>query len=430
MACCEDKSVFSFFIVWSGQLISSIGSGMTAFVLGVYAFQQTHSATYFSAVILSAFVPSFFLTPLGGVLSDRYDRRMMMVLGDLGATLGLFFILFILHSGHHSVIFLYGGVAISSVFVAIQSPAYKASVTDLLDEAFYSKAGGLLQLAESAKYLISPILAGCFMSIMNITSILLLDIATYFVAVGAVFWIRKGHRSVISPRESHSMMADFLFGLRFVFSHKGVWGLLIITSGVTFLIGFLQTLLGPMLLCFADPKSLGLTLTLSATGMFWGSLLIGVLGKNTKMVTVLARSLALAGFFYAMMGIRANIPFLIAMGFCFFFALPFVNTSLEVLLRTHIENSLQGRVWGLVSSISQIGILVSFCTAGILADRIFNPLLLPNGLLASSVGALIGVGPGRGIGLMFVLCGTGVVLAAVIVSESSRIRVLEKTSSL
>jgi hypothetical protein len=109
----------------------------------------------------------------------------------------------------------------------------------------------------------------------------------------------------------------------------------------------------------------------------------------------------------------------------FFSALPFINTSLEVLIRKNVENKVQGRVWSIVSLISQLGMIIAFSIAGILADKIFNPMLEKDGLLASSVGKIIGTGQGRGIGFMFLLSGLLVGLVSIIIRKSKTIGALE-----
>jgi MFS family permease len=85
-----------FLLIWFGQFISMIGSGLTSFALGVYVYQQTHSASSYTLILLCVFLPPFLLKPFGGILADRYDRRLMMLIGDLGATLGLLFIFFMM----------------------------------------------------------------------------------------------------------------------------------------------------------------------------------------------------------------------------------------------------------------------------------------------------------------------------------------------
>lgn len=127
-----------------------IGSGLTMFSLGVYVYQQTHSVSSYTFILFCVFLPPFILRPFGGILADRHDRCLMMLIGDLGATLGLLFILFMMLSGHIQLWQIYLGIAISSTFSAFQEPAYKALVTDFIPKDQYAKASGLMQLTGSA----------------------------------------------------------------------------------------------------------------------------------------------------------------------------------------------------------------------------------------------------------------------------------------
>lgn len=422
----KGRSLGRFLVIWSGQFISSIGSGLTAFALGVYAFEKTQSATAYSMIILFAFLPSYLLKPIGGTLCDRFDRRLMMIIGDLGSASGLVFILLMMLAGYNAMWVIYLGVAVSSVFVALQNPAYKASVTDLLDEETYSKASGLMQLSEASRFLISPIIAGFLMQVMKIDKVLIIDIATFLIAVLAVFKVKGKIVKDEAETERGRFLQDFTSGFKYTFSRKGLVWLLSITSLITFAVGFLQALIGPMILAFSDPKTLGIIQTISATGMLASSFFIGVFSKTKKHVPVLSAALAFAGIFYALFGVFTTIVFIIGAGFLFFCSLPFINTSLEVLIRKNVENKIQGRVWSIVSLISQLGMIIAFAVAGVLADKIFNPLLQKDGPLASSVGKVIGTGPGRGIGLMFVLSGMLVVIVAVVIRKLKVIRELDK----
>jgi MFS family permease len=423
----KEQSFGRFLIIWSGQLISNIGSGLTAFSLGVYAYEKTKSATVYSFIILFAFLPSYLLKPVGGTLSDRLDRRLMMIIGDLGSSIGLVFILLMFYSSINDMWVIYLGVAASSIFVALQNPAYKASVTDLLDEDAYSKASGLMQLSESSRFLISPILAGILLSFMSIENILLFDICTFVFAVLAVFAVKRNIKTENSEREKGNFFSDFISGFKYTFSHKGLIWLLSVTSIITFAVGFLQALIGPMILAFADSKTLGIIQTVSASGMLVTSFLIGVFSKIKKQVRILSISLAFTGIFYALFGTSTNVVFIIAAGFLFFTTLPFVNTSLEVLIRKNTDNQIQGRVWSIVSLISQLGMIIAFALAGILADTFFNPMFEDGGLLASTVGRIIGTGGSRGIGFMFILSGTFVVGLSLIISKIKLIRALDES---
>lgn len=146
----------AFMIIWVAQLVARLGNGLTAFGLGVHVYRETGMATSVALVTMAAFLPALLLGPLGGVLADRFDRRLLMILGDSLSALGLVGMLVAFHTGTASVPVLCLCAAVSSVFGSVMDPAYPATVTDLLTPEQYARAGGLVQLASAAQYLISP----------------------------------------------------------------------------------------------------------------------------------------------------------------------------------------------------------------------------------------------------------------------------------
>ena len=423
----KSENLYSkFLLIWFGQFISMIGSGLTIFALGVFVYQQTHAVSSYTSILLCVFLPPFILRPFGGILADRHDRRLMMLIGDLGATLGLLFIFFMMLKGNIQLWQIYLGIAISSIFSAFQDPAYKASVTDLLSKAQYAKASGLVQLASSAQHLISPFLAGILLTIIDIKFIFMIDISTFLIASAIIIWIRKTLGITKTEKPKQNFIADFKEGITEFSKNKGVIWLVGIIMIVLFFVGLLQALFLPMLLSLTSPKIAGITQSVSASGMLIGSLFIGLFGSKNKHVKVLSISLFLAGLFFANLGLSTSIIFIIIVGFMFFAVLPFVNTSIEVLIRINIDNKKQGRVWSIISTVTYLGSVVAFVVAGFLADKVFNPLLEVNGKLAGTVGSIIGVGEGRGIGLMLIISGIAISFISISISRNKFIRNLER----
>jgi MFS family permease len=411
-----------FLLIWAGEFLSIIGTGLTMFALGVYVYQRTNSASSYVLILLCVFLPPFLLKPLGGVLADRYDRRLMMIMGDSGASLGLIFIFIMMMTGKIELWHIYLGIAMSSIFSAFQEPAYKALVTDMLTEGQYARASGLMQLASSAQYLISPFLAGILLSIMNVEHIFLLDISTLFIASGIVLWTRKtmGGKAV-EPSNQH-FMADLKEGVQAFSQSRGVVQLVLTIMLVLFFVGLLQSLLVPMLLNVTTPKFVGISQSLCASGMILGSLFIGIFGGKQRYVLMLTLSLFLAGLFFSGIGLSTEIVVVTAAGFLFFATLPFINTSIEVLIRKNIDNRKQGRVWSIISMITYLGSIIAFAVAGFLADHVFNPMLVADGLLAETVGRVIGVGAGRGIAFMFLISGGMISVIAVLIWHNATIK--------
>ena len=405
------KSLARFLLLWSGQLFSSLGTGMTAFALGVYVFSETLSAAGFSGVILALFLPSILLRPLGGVLADRFDRRILILLGDLGSAAGVVFILLSLRGDAPGIWQIYLGVSWNSTFGALQNPAYKASVGDILSEEQFSRAGGLLQLAAAAQHLLSPLAAGFLLATAGLEAVLLLDIASFIPALAGAFALPAGQKPRTDAWEPR-IGAGLKEGFAAIASQPETMRTVLVISLVTFFVGVLQTLFAPMMLSLTDAKTLGSVQSVSASGMLLCSLLIGIFGLPTGRPILMPLSLTAAGLFLTLMGISSGIAWITVSFFLFFVTLPLINTSAEVLIRTTIAAEAQGRAWGMIGLLSQTGYIAAYLSSGLLADAVFNPMLLPGGFLAASAGRLVGIGPGRGTGLMLVLSGLGLALTS------------------
>lgn len=413
-----------FLVIWSGELISSIGSGMTAFALSVYVYQTTGSATYVSLITLLAYLPTVLLSPLGGVLADRYDRRLLMIIGDLFSGLGLAYVLWNIQTGSDSMLPICIGVTFNAVFVALLEPSFRATITELLTEEEYARASGMVQIAGNAKFLISPALAGILLAVADIRLILLIDIGTFLITVTTVAIVRKSVGKAVKT-ERQSIGREMRLGFAEINKSKGIRILIILMSFVCFFIGILQTLTSPMVLAVSNAETVGFMESLCAVGMLLGSVFIGILGIKNNFSTVLCVAGILSGIFIALTGVNKSIFVTGAGIFLFFLALPFMNTSADVLIRKNIPNELQGRVWGIISLLSQTGTVLAYALSGVLADYVFEPLLSDNGVLSDSIGALIGTGTGRGIGFMLILSGICIIPAAFAIGRSRSIRSLQ-----
>jgi MFS family permease len=418
------KSFFKFLILCLGGFVASVGHGISSFGLSVYVYEQTGLASSTALIALLAFLPALLLAPLAGVLADRFDRRLLMILGDGFSALGIAYILFCMASGEARFWQICVGVTVSSVFTSLVEPSFKATVTDLLSKDEYTKASGFVQLSGSAKYLLSPAIAGLMFSFSDIRLLLAVDICTIFVTVTATFFVRKG-LAAKNIENNESIFKSFQAGWSALAKNNGVFILTLMGSVITFFIAAIQTLSTPMMLAFTDSSTLGYVITVCASGMLFGSLFLGIVPIKKGFVRILSLSLFLTGLFMAMFGFRENLILVCASGFLFFLTLPFANTSIDYLIRSNIGNELQGRIWGLVSVISQLGYVAAYAVSGLLADYVFTPFLVPGGALSGSVGKIIGVGTGRGIGFLIIVAGLLLSVTAILLYRVRAIRELE-----
>lgn len=410
----EKKNFNKFMLLWIGELISSIGGGLTSFGLGVYIFQLTGSAGRMAIITLIGFLPTLFLSIPAGALADKYDRRILMMLGDGLSAIGIILILVNMLMGTASFTVICIGVLISSVFSSLLEPAYKATVTDLLTKEEYAKASGLVSLAGSARYLVSPVIAGLLLAVCDVSVLLIIDISTFVLTVTTTFVVKKGIQKKPAENEE-SILTGIKEGWKELRGNKGVFMLVLVSAVLTLFIGIFQILAEPMILSFTDAKTLGIAETVCASGMLVSGILVGAKGMKNNYVKTLSASLCMAGIFIALFGVWENVFFMSAVGFGFFLMLPFANTCLDYLVRTNIADEMQGRVWGFVGFLSQIGYVIAYGISGILAD-----------VIAKNAGISVG----RGAGMVVVFAGIVLVFVALLPVGIKSIRTLERNEEI
>ena len=399
-----------FLLLWIGELISSIGGGLTSFGLGVYVFQKTGSAAGMALVTLLGFLPTLLFTVPAGVLADRYDRRVLMMIGDGFSGLGILYIFLCMIRGGANLVQICIGVFISAIFSSLLDPSYRATITDLLSKEEFSKASGLVSLAGSARYLFSPIIAGLLLAYHDISLLLLIDVSTFFVTITTTFIVRQGIKA-IQHTEKQSFLESIKEGWSAIHIEKGVFVLVLCSSLITLFLGTLQILVEPMILSFADSKVLGIIETLCASGMLASGILLGSFGIKKEYGKVLQISFFMAGIFMIGMSIFENLVSISIFGFFFFATLPLCNNCMDYLCRTNIPDALQGRAWGFIGFLSQIGYVLAYAVSGLAAD---------------GLGSLNGMGVGRGAAMMIGISGVLLSLVAVTLLRFPAIRELEK----
>ncbi len=184
-----------------------------------------------------------------------------------------------------------------------------------------------------------------------------------------------------------------------------------VSSAITMFMGILQILVEPMILSFSDAKTLGIAETLCACGMLLSGLFLGIVGIKRGYVNVLRGSFFMAGIFMIGMSLFENIVSICIFGALFFAMLPLANNAMDYLARTNIPDELQGRAWGFIGFLSQIGYVVAYAVSGLAAD---------------GLGSLSGKGVGRGAALMVLISGVLLAVTALTLLRFSAIKGLEK----
>lgn len=432
-----------FLIIWLGELISMLGSGLTGFALGVWIYQETGLATPFAITVLLGTLPRILLSPIAGSLADRWNRRWIMILSDTGSALVTLLAFFLLQGDSLQIWMIYLISVLYSIFGAFQEPAYTASITMLVPKKDLARASGLGSLGQALESLLTPVAAGFLFVAIGLRGIILIDFLTFFFAIGALLLVHipqpeyrppgdvaggaasEGNQPQAQPKTG--LWADAVFGWRYLRARSGLFGLLWFYALVNFFLNFSMVLLGPMLLSQHTPREYGLVQMVIGAGTLAGSLVLSAWGgpKGRKIPTVIGFiALCSAGLLLA--GISSSVVLIGAGLFLMLFSVPIASGSSQVIFQAKVAPDVQGRVFAIRSMISRSVTPLAFALAGPLADRLLEPLMAAQGALGSSfLGSLFGSGPGRGIGIGFVFSGLCLLAACALAYANPRLRLLE-----
>jgi MFS family permease len=417
----------TFLVIWIGQLVSMLGSGLTSFALAVWIFAQTGKATPFALTVLFGNLPRILLLPVAGSLADRWNRRWVMILSDVGNALVTISVLILVLFGNLQFWHIYLIVTLGSIFSAFQEPAYTASITMLVPKKDLSRANGMMQLGQALEMIITPIIAGVLFIAIGLSGILIIDFVTFLFAVGALLVVhipqpKRTETADVKP----SVWADARFGWNYLQARPGLFGLLWYFAMVNFLLNWSGVLIGPMILARFPASTLGMVQMVVGLGMLAGGILSSVWAGPKRRIPVVIGCIGLAMLGMIVAGLRPS-PYFAAGGlFWLMIFIPLASVSSQTVFQSKVPPELQGRVFSIRSTISRSVMPVSYLIAGPLADRVFGPLMEVNGAWANTfLRVWLGTGAGRGIGLMFVISATVGILVSLLAYASPRIRHLE-----
>ena len=425
----QNLGMRNFIIIWLGQLVSMIGSGLIGFALSVWIFTETGKATPFAITALLSTLPRILLSPLAGVLTDRWNRKKIMLISDSLSGLITLATAALLLTNEMQVWIVYLISFLGSIFASFQQPAYSASVVMMVSKKQLTRANSMIQMGQALESLLTPVLAGVLVTTIGMQGIIVIDFVTYLAALLTLIFVAipqpEPKTSALGTKVS--IFSDFIFGWHYLLERKGLFYLLLYFASVNFFMNLSFIMVGPLVLSFGSAASMGVAQTVLGAGMLIGSLIMSIWGgtKTNKIRSVIG-FITLASLGFLLMGFQPSLLFIGIGVFTLAFFLPFGSGPSSALFAEKIAPDVQGRVLSTRSMISQSMMPLAFVLSGILADKVFNPLLTEGGRLANTfVGKWIGVGAGRGIGLMIICSGFLLITISAIAYANPRIRNIE-----
>lgn len=401
-----------FIIVWIGQMISLFGSLMTSFALTIWAWKTTGQATSLALMTFAYVAPNILLGPIAGVMVDRWSRKAVMILSDFGAALSSVLVLVLYTTGNLQLWHLYLVQAFAGTSQAFQFPAYSAAITMVVPKEHYARADGMISASQSASDILSPLTAGILLPFIGIPGVLIVDIITFVIAVGATLMIHIPQPAATDAGQEArgSFRQEAMYGFRYIFGRASLLGLQLVFFVANLIAGFGFSLLAPRVLASSGGSEivLGSVQAVAGLGGLVGGLLLTAWGGPKRRIHGILVGMLLASLTGSLlMGLGATPVIWSVAAFCSYFFLPVINASNQAIWQLKVPPDVQGRVFSARRVIAQVAQPMILLIAGPLADRVFEPAMMPGGDLASAFGGLVGTGPGSGMALMFVIAGIG-----------------------
>jgi hypothetical protein len=216
-----------------------------------------------------------------------------------------------------------------------------------------------------------------------------------------------------------------LSGWQYIVERRGLLGLGLFFAWINLTMGMIQVLITPLVLGFSTQVMLGVVLSVGGSGMLLGSVVMGIWGGPKRHVYGVLGPAVLVGFLLLLAALPHSVPLVAAAAFGVLFSFPLIGGNNQVIWQRKVQSALQARVFAFLSLLALSTTPIAYLIAGPLADRIFEPLLMPGGRLAGTVGLVMGVGAGRGAGLLIFTLGLALIGVTAAAFMNPRIRNVE-----
>ena len=389
----DERKFSSFILLWATQTLSRLVSSLTPFALILWAYGETGSAFDTALLTVSSYVPYILLSLPVGTLTDRMDKKRLMLLSDTAAALCTLTILFVWLSGNLELWHLYLVNCITGTAQTFQQPASEVATTLVTPEDKYQKAGSLNALAYSVINMASPVIATALYSVGGLTLVIIVDLSTFTVAfLSLLFFVRIPEMKKEKHEDSHIMM-DLKEALSFLRTNMGILQVILFLAAINFIASIYNAALPAMILSFESESVLV-------------SLFISMSTENFMLA-----------FF--------RNPIMWCVGaFLGWLCIPVMNTNLDALMRSRIPSAIQGRVYSARNMLQFFTIPLGYLAGGFLVDSVFEPFMADG--YGTVFNQLFGTGKGSGAAFLFAVIGVMGVLVCVVFSRLEAMRNLER----
>ncbi|MFB7383838.1 MFS transporter, partial [Kitasatospora purpeofusca] len=411
-----------FYLVAAGQTVSLIGSALTSFALGVWAYQRSGRVLDYALISMLAMLPAIVAGPLGGAVADRIDRRRVMLACDAVSATATVSLVAALWSDSLALWQVGLIVGVMSLVTAFRRPAYLAAVAQLVPKPYLVQANGLANLGAGLGTLIAPLAGGALIGLVGLPWVVVVDVASFLVGLAALLRVRFPDR--LFRRQEESFARTVVGGWRFLARRRPLLVMIVFFMVENYLGTLAVTLTVPSVLSFSGTTAVGVVTAVGGAGAVAGSLLVALWGGTARRATGMVGFVGGVGLGVVLVGLRPSVTLAAVGALVWWASMSILNAHWLAIIQLKVGPELQGRVLATNQMLAVAMTPLAFLTAPPLAER-FSGLLDRGGALAGTAGRVLGTGPGRGTGLLLVTCGALLIVWAALGLSYRPLRYME-----
>ena len=391
-----------FLAVAAGQLVSMAGTATTEFALPLWLYLSSNSLLQLALLSSLALVPGLLTAPLAGTVADRYSRRAVMITADVTAGLTQAVMLVLLLAGELGRPAVYVLMTVLSVALTFQRIAYSSAVPQLVPKRYLGHANGLVQAGTGVVQFAVPLLATAALATVGLKGILVADVCTYVVAVAVTASLRFPRN--MGWRRRESVGEELRAGFRLAMGTPGFRAMLFFFAGTNLLVGPMFIFFQPLVLGFGTLGDVARVSLAGGFGIVVGGTLMALWGgpKERRMQAVLTSFLLMAAG-CLVTGLRPSTAVTAVGVFGMFLGMTVMNTVYATIVQVKVPARFHGRAFAVNTVFAWCTMPIGFVLLGPAAAALFQRTVEPGGVLSSTVGRVVGTGPGRGLGLTYVV---------------------------
>ncbi len=404
-----------FYVLWSTQSLSQLGSSITAFALTLWLYEKTGSALSTAALTICTYLPYVAMSVFAGALSDRFDKKKTMLYCDVFAAASTVVVLVLykkeLLVGWH----LYALNLLSGLMNTIQQPASEVAYTALTPREYYQKTSGLQYLSRSIISVGSPLIASFLYGFAGLDGAIAADLCSFLVAfVVLLVFIRLPKLSC--EKEETGVIELVREGLVFLKDNPLILNILLFMSGVNLVASAFDAVLPALVI--PSPKGgnavLGIVTSCSGIAMVIGSLIATAMPKPKDRVRAIYLTMLFALGSENFLLAFSREPAVWCIGQILGWILvPIMSANENVIMKNVIPVELMGRIYACRNTLQFFTIPIGLFLGGFLTDSFAEPFMAANAF-NRFLTALFGQGKGSGAALMmFILGVAGIVICIV-----------------